>query len=142
MKKLALGLAVLLATSALAVQQLDGSSSTRLFSLIAGILITPRSLNNSDTLINANRITRALGGSATIDFASQTITCNTSTVSVLGARTGDPCFVGPPSTGGAANSSFTCYVSAADVVTIKHCPAGTASDPASATYSVRVLSAQ
>jgi hypothetical protein len=106
----------------------------------AGIYVAPATaFPLSDT---QNKVTKMLGGSATIDFASQTITCNTSNITVTGAATGDPCFVGPPSTGGAANSSFTCYVSAANTVTVKHCLAGTASDPASATFNVRVISNQ
>lgn len=92
--------------------------------------------------VSTNRISKALAGSGTIDFASQTITCNTGTVTVTGAVANDVCFVSPGTTGGAANSSFSCYVSAADTVTVKHCPAGTASDPASQTYYVRVFSAQ
>jgi hypothetical protein len=103
-----------------------------------GLFVHPRTIAEA----SANKVTKMLGGSGTIDFASQTITCNTSNITVTGAATGDPCFVGPPSTGGAANSSFTCYVSAADTVTVKHCPAGTASDPASASYAVRVISSQ
>jgi hypothetical protein len=94
------------------------------------------------TTETGNVITKSLGGSATIDFASRTITCEDSTgITVTGAVAGDACFVGPPTTA-AANSAFTCYVSAADTVKVRHCPAGTASDPASATYYVRVFSAQ
>jgi len=141
MKKLAVILA-LVAGSALAVQQLDLNVSSYLSAFPGGLVVIPNSMLSSDTAINANRVTRLLAGSGTIDFASQTITCNTGTITVTGARTGDPCFVGPPSTGGAANSQFTCYVSASNTVTVKHCPAGTASDPASATYNVRVISSQ
>ena len=87
-------------------------------------------------------ITRTLGASAVIDFASSTIVCtDSSAITVTGALAGDPCFVGPPAAI-ANNSSFTCYVSAADAVKVRHCPAGTAIDPASATYFVRVVSGQ
>jgi hypothetical protein len=89
-----------------------------------------------------NRVTRALAACATIDFASQTTTCNTSPITIPGAAVNDPCFVGPPASGGAANSNFSCYVSAANTVQVKHCPAGTASDPASAIYCARIISAQ
>lgn len=101
------------------------------------------------TTSTGNKVTKMLGGSGTFDFPSASTTCvaviedgGAATVAVTGAATGDPCFVGPPSTGGAANSSFSCYVSASNVVTVKACAAGTASDPSSASYSVRVISAQ
>ncbi len=90
----------------------------------------------------SNMITRTLGASAVIDFAPSTIVCtDSSAITVTGALAGDPCFVGPP-TAIADNSSFTCYVSAADAVKVRHCPAGTAADPSPATYFVRVISGQ
>lgn len=89
-----------------------------------------------------NIVSRSLGATATIDFASGSIVCTDSSgITVTGALAGDPCFVGPPAAI-ANNSSFTCYVSAADTVKVRHCPAGTVIDPASASYSVRVISAQ
>ncbi len=147
MKKFALLSFLLLATAALAVQQLDLNVSPRLEQWITGILVGPRSLATTDTLITQHRITRALGGSITFDFASVTITCEDSTgISILGARTGDACFVGPPTTisgaGTGLHSSFSCYVSAADTVKVRHCAAGTADNPASALFNVRLLSAQ
>jgi hypothetical protein len=95
----------------------------------------------------ANKVTRTLGGSIAFDFASVTITCEDSTgITVTGALAGDACFVGPPTTvssaGTGLHSSFTCYVSAADTVKVRHCAAGTADNPASATYYVRVISVQ
>lgn len=109
----------------------------------AGIFVGPQS-----TVATAgNRVTRMLSGSATIDFASVTITCEDSSgITVTGAQTGDACFVGAPTTisgaGTGLHSSFTCYVSAADTVKVRHCAAGTADNPASATFYVRVISAQ
>jgi hypothetical protein len=99
------------------------------------------------TTETANAITKSLGGSIAFDFASVTITCEDSTgITVTGAVAGDACFVGPPTTisgaGTGLHSSFTCYVSAADTVKVRHCAAGTADNPASATYYVRVFSAQ
>lgn len=92
-----------------------------------------------------NRVDNMLSGSITFDFASVTITCEDSTgITVTGAAVNDPCFVGPPTTisgaGTGLHSSFTCYVSAADTVKVRHCAAGTADNPASATYTVRLLS--
>lgn len=104
-----------------------------------GMYVGPDVPNPTNDTVH--KVGRMLAGSATIDFASVTILCAASTaISVPGAQVNDPCFVGPPASGGAANSSFTCYVSAADLVVVKHCPAGTASDPASAIYEVRVIS--
>lgn len=92
--------------------------------------------------VAGNKVTKMLGNSATIDFVSGTIVCTDSAaITVTGAVAGDPCFVGAPTTA-AANSTFTCYVSAADAVKVRHCPAGSAIDPASATYFVRVISSQ
>lgn len=90
----------------------------------------------------SNQVTRVLGASAVIDFASSTIVCtDSSAISVPGAVAGDACSVGAPAAI-AANSTFSCYVSATDNVKVRHCPAGTAIDPASATYFVRVISGQ
>ncbi len=105
---------------------------------LAGAKFASRAL-----LTGAPALTRVLTATKSAhDFASQTITCNTTTVTVTGARTTDFCVMGLATGGGAANSSFTCYVSASDTVTIKHCPAGTASDPASQDFQVMVFSTQ
>lgn len=147
MKKILLVVAVLTAGAAFAIQQLDISRSPRLQQFISGVVIGPESVNPSDARLNANRITRTLSGSATINFASATITCeDSSAITVLGARTGDPCFVGIPSTltagGTGLHHSFTCYVSATNAVKVRACAVGTADDPGSVTYNVRVLSNQ
>ncbi len=144
MKKFALVLLGVLAVAvpAFAIQQLDLNLSGRLDAITSGILIAPQSLNISDARINANRITRSLGASATIDFASATITTVDSTaISVPGARVGDPCFVGPPAAV-VVNASFTCIVTATDQVKVRFSPAGTAADPLSGSFTVRVFSAQ
>lgn len=93
---------------------------------------------------SGNRVTGMYESSATIDFASATTTCADSTaITVTGAAVGDPCAVGyDGATVNAANSSFSCYVSAADAVKVRHCAAGTASDPTSATFRVRVISSR
>lgn len=115
------------------------------FTKILNLQVTGKSMLGSSTETNA--ITRTLSGSIAFDFASVTITCEDSTgITVTGAVAGDACFVGPPTTvsgaGTGLHSSFTCYVSAADTVKVRHCAAGTADNPASATYYVRVISAQ
>lgn len=108
-----------------------------------GIYVGPDSPNPANDV--NNKVGRMLGASVTIDFASSTITCRDSTaISVLGAQVNDPCFVGMPATltagGTGLHESFTCYVSAADNVKIRACPAGTADDPGNVTYKVRVIS--
>ena len=92
-----------------------------------------------------NKITRVLSATATIDFASATITCRDSAAIVTtGAQIGDPCFVGMPETltagGTGLHETFSCYVSAADAVKVRACAAGTADDPASVVFKVRVVS--
>lgn len=138
--KLFAALLLVAGTSAFALQQLDKNVSRFLSVIQSGLVLAPERLLVSDSVINTHAITRSLAGSVTFDFASQTITCNTTTLTVTGARSTDVCMVSPGTVGGAANSSFSCYVSAADTVLIKHCPAGTASDPASQPYYVRVFS--
>lgn len=133
---------VLISTLALAAGSITGvESGAQLFK--SGFFVGPR----STAAVAGNRVTRTLAGSITFDFASVTITCEDSTgITVTGAAVNDPCFVGPPTTisgaGTGLHSSFTCYVSAADTVKVRHCAAGTADNPASATYTVRVISAQ
>ena len=110
-----------------------------------GIYVGPEESPNVSAT-TANKITRTLGGSISFNFGSKSITCEDSTaITVTGAQVSDPCFVGPPDTldaGGGGNSSFTCYVSAADAVKVRHCASGTADDPNTATFNVRVISAQ
>lgn len=137
MKKLAILAALALATVALAATQ---------YSRIFNLQVLGKTLMGTTTE-TSNAITKSLGGSIAFDFASVTITCEDSTaITVTGAVAGDACFVGPPTTvsgaGTGLHSSFSCYVSAADAVKVRHCAAGTADNPASATFYVRVFSAQ
>jgi hypothetical protein len=149
MKKLVFVAVAVCSFLALALtQQLELVETSRLTAMPGGLHIGPKSMHTTNDKINADRITRTLGATATVDFAAGTIKCDlSSAITVLGARTGDPCHVGAPTTlgydGGAGlNATFTCHVSANDAVKIKHCPAGTADDPPSASYQVRVISSQ
>lgn len=140
MKRLALFL-VLLSTLALAAAGTITGMTEGAQWFKSGFFVGPA----ATTTTAANRIDNVLAGSITFDFASVTITCEDSTgITVTGAAVNDPCFVGPPTTisgaGTGLHSSFTCYVSAADTVKVRHCAAGTADNPASATYTVRVIS--
>lgn len=128
------------------IQQLDLNVSQRLSALTGGLLIMPASLLTSNSKINDSKITRSLGGSATIDFAAGAIGCeDSSAVTVTGARAGDTCHVGAPvSVGNAdagAKGTFTCYVSAADAVKVRFCTQSY-ENPASDTFKVRVFSNQ
>jgi hypothetical protein len=82
---------------------------------------------------------------AATDLASTTTTCTDSAgTTATGARTGDVCTLGMPSTltgaGTGLNGNYTCYVSAADTVKVRHCAAGTADDPGSVVYTGVVIS--
>jgi hypothetical protein len=95
--------------------------------------------NNTDS----NAIANSIVADVDYDFANTTIQCNDSwSVTATGVNVGDPCFVGiGPRDGGsaivAANSSFMGIATAADTVVVRHCPAGTAINPADAGYVVR-----
>lgn len=148
-KKIALFAVVAFAGTAFAIQQLDLNLSARLAHTITGILIGPRSLFPTDTKINASRITRSLGGSATINFGS-TLTAagclESSAITVTGARTGDACHVGSPVQvswdGGVLQAAYTCFVSATNEVKVRACSSLNGEDPASGTFYVRVISSQ
>ncbi len=75
-----------------------------------------------------------------IDFANKVAAgCQDGTpFTTTGAAVGSECIVGAPAAP-EANSSFTCFVNAADAVTVRHCCHSANCDPASATYAVRVF---
>lgn len=98
-------------------------------------------IGNLGGAASTNRITQAFAGSVTHDFVSATITCaDSAAITLTGAKVGDSCFVGLNAAPG--NANFTCYVSALNTVLVHFCPAGTAVDPASQVFNVRVFSAQ
>ena len=83
-------------------------------------------------------ISDSFAASTTIDFASATDACDVSSdITVTGAAANDVCVVGAPTTAD-EDSWFSCFVSAANTVKVKHCAHGTV-NPASATYTVRVF---
>lgn len=97
---------------------------------------------------STNRISTTVTADVDYDFANGTIVCTDSwAVTATGAKVGDTCFVGVgPRDGGAQivtdNSLFFGFVSAADTVKVRHCPVGTAANPADAGYVVRCFSNQ
>jgi hypothetical protein len=87
--------------------------------------------------------TRILQATATVDFVTATTTCTESgAITITGALAGDACFPIVPSSVGSTNASYTCYVSASDACKVRHCAAGSADDPASATFGCVVFSIQ
>lgn len=147
MKKLAFILALCFAAVGVAqVQQLDLNVSQRLAAITGGILIAPTSLLTSNDKINASKITRSLGASATVDFSGAASGCtDSSAITVTGARAGDTCELGAPisiaTADAGAEASFSCFVSASDAVKVRFCT-NSFEDPASETYRVRVFSNQ
>jgi hypothetical protein len=87
----------------------------------------------------------AATGSATLDFASITSDCvevvnggGAATLTVPGAAAGDSCAVGVPTAANVLKSSWTCRVSAANTVTVRHCCNNGTCDPASGTFTATV----
>ena len=83
---------------------------------------------------------QAIKASATLDFSEigSGQNCDDLTIPVAGAIEGDPVALGRPS-GTPARSTFEAFVSAADVVTVRHCAHGGSPNPASGTFNVAVL---
>lgn len=116
-------LALLIASTAWAVAEgaVDRYSSTRPAHFVQGMYIGPTSINPTGSTLN--KMTRVLGASATVDFASAKTGVSESTgITVTGAQAGDPCFVGVPTAAGALDADFGCYVSAADTVKVTFAP--------------------
>lgn len=134
----ALALVTLLSLVAFAAPNINIDGNVRW--LRAGFWVMPQTIGAQT--VAANKVTRMLGASSVIDFAAATITTvDSSVITVTGAQVGDPCFVGPPAAV-VVNASFTCIVTAANSVVVRFTPAGTAADPLSGTYFVRVVSSQ
>lgn len=147
MKKIAFVVVALGSLLALAaIKEMDVNVSTKIQAITSGLLIAPRSLHHSNAKIEADRITRALGASATIDFAAAAVGCeDSSAITVYGARVGDTCSVGVPisvaTADAGAEGNFTCRVSASDAVKVRFCTTSY-ENPASETFRVRVISSQ
>lgn len=87
------------------------------------------------------KVRQILSASATLDFPNTLAqTSQDLTITVNGAALGDPVFVGPPNGSVNANTCFTAWVSAANVVTVRHNNySAVAVDPASGVYRVVVM---
>jgi lysophospholipase L1-like esterase len=87
-------------------------------------------------------IAKTLTNTATLDFGSTAVGAATDlTVTVTGAASGDVCMVGAPNGSVPNNGAFSCWVSAADTVTVRFInPDQTnAKDPSSGTFRVSVI---
>lgn len=140
-----LGVALTAGLATAATQLIDLNVSSNLSGFTGGIIVLPSSLLTSDSAINASRMTRSLGASATIDFSSATSApALSSSITVTGARAGDPCFVGVPTAAAALQAEFTCYVDASNSVKVQFTPnnvvtgqvALTSASPSTATATV------
>lgn len=86
-----------------------------------GMYVSNGSVDSTGT--TANRVSRLLSASATIDFTATTVgRTESSAITVTGARVGDSCTVGDDATAGALKADFSCYVSAANAVKVRFMP--------------------
>lgn len=86
-----------------------------------GLYVGPDS--PSPTATTANKVTRLLSASGTVDFAStRDGRVESSAITVTGAQAGDSCTVGENATAGALAADYSCYVSAANAVKIRFQP--------------------
>lgn len=115
------------------------STSTFFEASSAGAVLINNSLQVGSAT-HAGVVTGILSNTATLDFPDAvTATCDDLTITVTGAATTSTptCSVGfgitPPS-----ESSFTCWVSASNTVTVRHCADAVSANPDSGTFRVTV----
>lgn len=124
--KYAIGV-VLLATFAVAAvaEKTDKVNSPVPQLFPKGIYVGDDATNPSST--KSNKVTKSLGQSATIDFASATVGCIlSSSLTVTGAKAGDACTVGIPTAAAAQVAQYSCVVDAANSAKVLFCPLLTA----------------
>lgn len=142
MKKLLIAGALLLSVTAGAVLIADSVSTAQWFK--GGVFVQPETASGIPTA--ANKVVAIRQSAATVDFESVSITCTDKPdagFTMTGVNIGDPCFVGAGSAGnggGSALGEYSCFVSEADTVRVRHCAAGTTDDPASQEFNVVVFS--
>lgn len=119
-----LAVALLVASAAFGVTKYTGASWV--FWVQHGLFV-----GSASSQADANMITKSLGASATIDFASSAAApVDSNAITVTGAAAGDPCEVGVPTAAGALKAQYTCYVSATDAVKVKFKPVDVATGAA------------
>lgn len=95
-----------------------------------------------DTGIDPSTVVTQLSGSATLDFGSTAPQSSTDlTITVTGAALGDVVAIGVPNGSVLSNSCYTAWVSSSGVVTVRfnNYDLSTTKDPASGTFSVKIL---
>lgn len=128
--------------SAVAVQQLDRNTSSRLTHHLRGILLGPATSALTDARVAANRISHSGSTSITTAFyVDGGVDCSISatTGTIAGAAVGDACLVGQPALIGPSNT-VDCFVSAANTVSLRNCSHGAGSDAGSLAFEVRTFS--
>jgi len=108
-----------------------------------GLYVGPLSPPLVSAAANGNKMTNVLGGSASITPGSITAPLcvdQATTITVTGAKVGDTCSLGPPAAE-TASTFCQCYVSAANVATVRCCAFVTGT-PTSGTYYARTFSSQ
>lgn len=76
-------------------------------------------VGSASTASTANKVTKILSASATIDFTTSTAGhTQSSSITVTGATAGDPCFVGVPTAAAALKANFSCQVDATNSVKV------------------------
>ena len=126
----------LAATGAISGASVSSAASTLLYA-DAGTVWAHTALKVGAT---GTPVGTSYAASYTIDFAGVTDVCEDSAAQTLtGAAVNDVCVVGAPASGPHANSWFTCYVSAADAIKIRHCGHGATGNIASGTYNARTF---
>lgn len=104
------------------------------WSLVAFAAVSPTNIDNgarwsksgiwigttsTETATQAHRQAKRYGGSATIDFTSQSTGVQFSSgITVTGAAVGDICTVSAPAAASALNATFSCVVTATDTVKV------------------------
>lgn len=120
----------------------DYASSNGTTVTFAGPLSTAGALAGTTLNLGGTTLLDVLSNTATIDFASFAAgTCETQTMTVTGAATGDNVIVSGGTAAQVTGSMFRGWVSSSNTVTVQHCCALAAGscDPASATFRATVL---
>lgn len=101
-------------------------------------LVTPNVGAATATSINLGgaTVTDILTNTASLNFDLTAVVSQDLTISVTGAALGDTCSIGVPHASVTADTIFTCWVSAADTVTVRALRMAGTPDPADGTFRV------
>jgi hypothetical protein len=124
----------------------SGDTNTGLYWVSADVIgvatggVLQASVTSTGLRIGASghAIADSYAATASLDFAGVTDSCESLTIAITGAAVNDTCSLGSNASP-SASSWFYCYVSSADVVTVRHCAHGASGNPAAASFSVRTF---